>query len=142
MSSMEPQEMDAEEFAPLLKAFQEQLQACLDECAEGRHGLFGEPVHMHEEDAWPEAVRLRELAGALQAILAQTGERNALCEEFLDLCTMHGEGNLDEPRLARAFINRIDSGDVGMPTQNAEENFRAKEKAGSSPSLKKLENLG
>jgi hypothetical protein len=123
MNWMESHEMDAEEFAPLVAAFREQLLACLEECAHGRHGLFAEAVGMGEEDGWPEAARLRELAGALQAILAQTGESNALCEEFLDLCTMHGESNPGEARLARTFLKRIESGEVGTPTQR-EENFR------------------
>ncbi len=127
MSGVEPHEMDAEEFAPLLAAFREQLLACLEECAHGRRGLFAEAVGMGlmgtGEDGWPEAARLRELAGALQAILAQTGERNALCDEFLDLCTMHGEANPGEARLARVFLTRIENGEVGTPTQS-EENFR------------------
>jgi hypothetical protein len=70
-----------------------------------------------EETGWPEATQLRELAAALQAILAQDGERNALCDEFLDLCTMHGESHPGEPRLARAFMTRIDKGEAGSPTQ-------------------------
>lgn len=115
---MEPHEMDAEEFAPLVAAFREQLLACLGECARGRSGLFAEAVGM-DEDGWPEAARLRELAGALQAILNQNGERNALCDEFLDLCTMHGEANPGEARLARMFLTRIESGEVGTPTQKA-----------------------
>lgn len=117
MSEMESYGMDAEEFAPLVAAFREQLLACLEECARGRLGLFAEPVGAGEEDGWPEAARLRELAGALQAILNQAGERNALADEFLDLCTMHGESNPGEARLARAFLKRIESGEVGSPTQ-------------------------
>jgi hypothetical protein len=37
--SIEPEQLDA-----LSRAFSEQLLACLDECARGRHGLFSEPV--------------------------------------------------------------------------------------------------
>ncbi len=110
---MEPAEID-----PLASAFSEQLLACLDECARGRHGLFGEPIDVDEpEKAWPEAARLRELAIALQAILAQQGERNALCDEFLDLCTMHGESHPGERKLARMFLERIERGEVGAPTE-------------------------
>ncbi len=69
------------------------------------------------EKAWPEAARLRELAVALQGVLAQQGERNALVDEFLDLCTMHGESHPGERKLARMFLERIERGEVGAPTE-------------------------
>ena len=40
-----------------------------------------------------------------------------LCDEFLDLCTIHGENDPGEPRLARTFLARIEKGEVGMPTE-------------------------
>jgi hypothetical protein len=70
-----------------------------------------------EGGLWPEAARLRELAVALQGILAQLDQRNALCDEFLDLCTIHGESHPGERRLARAFLERIERAEVGTPTQ-------------------------
>jgi len=104
----------------LARVFSEQLLACLDECARGRKGLFSEYVGEGEdavEDLWPEAARLRELALALQGVFAQEGELNALADEFLDLCTIHGESHPGERKLARAFLERIERGDVGTPTQ-------------------------
>jgi hypothetical protein len=102
----------------LARAFSEQLLACLDECARGRKGLFSEFVGGDEETAiWPEAQRLRELALALQGVFAQLEERNALVDEFLDLCTMHGESHPGERKLARTFLERIERGDVGTPTE-------------------------
>ena len=110
--------MESEQIEALTSAFRDQLVALLEECARGRRGLFSEYEHLGgEEGGWPEAARLRELAAALQAILAQDGERNALCDEFLDLCTVHGESHPGEPRLARAFLARIDQGEVGTPTE-------------------------
>ncbi len=111
-------EPEAEEMTALERAFSEQLLACLDECARGRKGLFSEYVNDSDEGGlWPEAARLRELAVALQGILAQLDRRNALCDEFLDLCTIHGESNPGERRLARAFLERLERGEVGTPTQ-------------------------
>jgi hypothetical protein len=82
--------MESDQIEALTGAFRDQLVALLEECAQGRRGLFSEYEHLGgEETGWPEAARLRELATALQSILAQDGERNALCDEFLDLCTMH-----------------------------------------------------
>jgi hypothetical protein len=109
----EPGQLDA-----LAHVFSEQLLACLDECARGRKGLFSEYVDDEDEGGnWPEAARLRELAIALQGIFAQQEKRNALCDEFLDLCTIHGESHPGERKLARAFLERIERGAVGTPTQ-------------------------
>jgi hypothetical protein len=112
--------MDREQFESLGRVFSDQLIACLDECARGRRGLFSDAGLTSENEgdrSWPEAVRLRELAFALQAILNEDGERNALCDEFLDLCTIHGEHNPGEARLARTFLARIERGEVGTPTE-------------------------
>jgi len=106
---MEPKQLDS-----LTQAFGDQLMACLDECARGRRGLFSEYEPLGEEgESWPEASQLRRLALAFQAILAQSGEQNALCDEFLDLCTIHGESHPGERRLARMFLERIERGEVG-----------------------------
>lgn len=114
---MDPRdEMPSDTLDALNHAFSEQLLACLDECARGRRGLFAESI---DEDGpgWPEAARLRELAIALQTVLAQHEQRNALCDEFLDLCTIHGESHPGERKLARAFLERIERGEVGSPTE-------------------------
>jgi len=99
----------------LAQVFCEQLMACLDECARGRRGLFSDVELLEEGEGstWPEAARLRELALALQGVFAQNEERNALCDEFLDLCSIHGESHPGERKLARAFLERIERGEVG-----------------------------
>jgi hypothetical protein len=115
---MDPRdEMEPDQMQSLTQAFGDQLLACLAECARGRRGLFAEPLD--EQLAWPEAARLRQLAVALQALLAQQEEQNALCDEFLDLCTIHGESNPGEARLARAFLGRIERAEVGQQTEGA-----------------------
>lgn len=106
------------QFEPLTRAFHDQLLACLEECAAGRRGLFSDLEHMGNdttefssgERAWPEAARLRELAFALQSILSQNGDADSLCDQFLDLCSIHGESDPGEPKLARAFLNEISGG--------------------------------
>jgi hypothetical protein len=106
----------ASQFEMLELAFREQLLACLEECARGREGLFSDRESLSGAEggsAWPEAARLRELAFALQRVFAQSEEQSALCDEFLDLCTIHGESDPGERRLARAFLERIEKGDVG-----------------------------
>jgi len=113
-------EMDPIQLEILEQAFCGQLMACLDECARGRKGLFsgyellsGEVGGEDEDYSWPEAARLRELAVALQGVLTQHEQKNALCDEFLDLCSMHGEYHPGERKLARAFLERIERGEVG-----------------------------
>jgi hypothetical protein len=109
---MEPDQLEA-----FNRIFNEQLLACLAESASGRPGLFSEQISGDEINPWPEAVRLRELAVALQNLLAQQEERNALADEFLDLCSIHGESHPGERKLARAFLNRIERGEAGTPTE-------------------------
>src|SRR5579859_949865 len=100
-------EVEPGQLEMLARAFTDQLLACLDECARGRKGLFSEYIDEEGEvGAWPEAARLRELAIALQPIFAQQDERNALVDEFLDLCTIHGESHPGERKLARSFLER------------------------------------
>lgn len=104
----------------LAVVFCDQLLACLEECARGRKGLFSDVALLNEEDegaGWPEAARLRELAVALQGVFAQQERQDALCNEFLDLCSMHGESHPGERKLARAFLDRIDKGEVGVQPQ-------------------------
>ena len=119
---MDPRdEMETDQLDTLSRAFAEQLMSCLEECARGRRGLFSDVELVGDDDerlAWPEAAQLRELALALQGVFAQQEERNALCDEFLDLCSIHGESHPGEPRLARTFLARIERGEVGTPTQS------------------------
>jgi hypothetical protein len=119
MDSNEPIEGGPTQSDPLealSRAFGDQLLACLDECARGRKGLFSTTA-VDDDEMWPEAERLRELALALPDVFAQQGERNALCNEFLDLCSMHGEFHPGERKLAREFLARIERGEVGTPTE-------------------------
>ena len=118
---MDPRdEIDSEQLESLKRAFAEQLVACLEECARGKRGLFSDLELMGDlkpGPSWTEAAQLRQLAVALQEVLNQAGENNALCDEFLDLCTMHGEKHPGEARLARMFLARIERGEVGTPTE-------------------------
>jgi hypothetical protein len=114
--STEGEPTQSDPLEALSRALSDQLLACLDECARGRKGLFSSTA-LDDEAVWPEAERLRELALALPDVFAQQGERNALCDEFLDLCSMHGEYHPGERKLAREFLARIERGEVGTPTE-------------------------
>ena len=118
---MDPQdEVEPDQLKLLGQAFQDQLMACLEEAARGRKGLFSDVNLLSdeaEEGGWTEAEQLRQLALALQGIFAQQEEPNPLCDEFLDLCSIHGESNPGERKLARSFLDRIEKGHVGTATQ-------------------------
>jgi hypothetical protein len=118
---MDPRdEVAPDQLAMLSSVFTDQLMACLEECVRGRKGLFSDVELLGDEGeggAWPEAARLRELALAIQGIFSQQEQRNALCDEFLDLCSIHGESNPGERKLARALLARIERGEVGTPTE-------------------------
>ena len=92
------------DLSPLTDAFRNSLMACLEECARGRPGLFSDTEH---SDPWPEAAQLRQLAMALQQVLAQSEESSPLCDHFLDLCSIHGESDPGERKLARQFLDYI-----------------------------------
>ena len=106
-----------QELSPLVEVFRAQLVPCLEECRLGRNGLFLDAGTVDGAASWPEATKLRELAFALQQIFAQDGDRCAIVDEFLDLCTIHGENNPGEPRLARMFLEHIEKEHVGTPTE-------------------------
>ena len=105
-------QMKPGELEPLTVAFRDQLMACLEECARGRRGLFAGYEHLGETDgrAWPEATRLRELASALQSILAQSEERDALCDDgrirVLRVVRGHQSGDVDQHRGRRRFSGK------------------------------------
>ena len=111
-------ELDRTEFDQLdllAKAFSEQLMACLEECARGRQGLFSDVELLSGQgESWVEAERLRQLAVALEGVFRQQERNNLVCDEFLDLCSMNGESHPGEQRLARAFLKRIERGEVGI----------------------------
>jgi hypothetical protein len=112
----ESSEIGSEHFEALDTAVRDLLIPLLEECARGRNGLFGQSDHGGDESGgapWPEAEQVRALALTVQSTLAQSGEHNAFCDEFLDLCTIHGENDPGEPRLARSFLARIECGEVG-----------------------------
>jgi hypothetical protein len=115
---MDPRdEMEPDKMEMLASAFREQLLACLEECVQGRRGLFSGYERLSGEAgdrAWPEAERLRELALALQGVFLRQERQNPLCDEFLDLCSIHGESHPGERKLAKAFLERIGKGEVGM----------------------------
>jgi len=99
----------------LAQTFAEQLMACLDECARGTRTILRRRIAQRgrRESRLAEAAQLRELALALQGVFAQQERQNSLCDEFLDLCSIHGESHPGERKLARSFLERIERGEVG-----------------------------
>jgi hypothetical protein len=86
------------------------LISCLEECARGRWGLFGQNEvegALGQRLRWREAERLKEIALEIQSIRSEFGEPHPLCERFLYYCSLRGPNVMGEPRLARAFQKEI-----------------------------------
>ena len=114
---MDPQdEAQRDQLDMLAQTFAEQLMACLDECARGHKGLFSDVELLSEEGesrGYTEFINEANAALALQGVFAQQERQNSLCDEFLDLCSIHGESHPGERKLARSFLERIERGEVG-----------------------------
>jgi hypothetical protein len=90
-------------------AFRPLLIACLEECAKGRYGLFGQNEHLGNWWRWDEAERLKEMAREIIEIRSEYGEQNIECERLLHYCSLRGPHVVGEPRLAGQFLNEIQS---------------------------------
>ncbi len=89
------------EFEPL-------LISCLQQCANGRWGLFGQNDHLDPERHWPEAARLKELAVEIHSIRSKFGLPSVHVERFLHFCSLKGANVPGEPRLARKLLDEFD----------------------------------
>jgi hypothetical protein len=96
--------------AKIVAEFHALLLSCLQQCAGGRWGLFGQNDLADPEGrfwSWPEANRLKELAQEIRAILLESGQKNEGCERFLDLCSLRGPSVPGEPKLAAEFLSEL-----------------------------------
>jgi hypothetical protein len=90
-------------------AFRPLLISCLEECARGRYGLFGQYEHLGNWWRWDEAERLQEMAREITEIRSEYGEQNIECERFLHFCSLRGPNVAGEPRLAQQFMTELQS---------------------------------
>jgi hypothetical protein len=90
-------------------AFRPLLISCLEECARGRYGLFGQNEHFGNWWRWDEAERLKEMAREIIEIRSEYGEQSIECERLLHYCSLRGPHVVGEPKLAQQFLNEIQS---------------------------------
>ena len=80
------------------------LPQCLEQCAQGRAGLFAKS----KEADWPEAERLRGLAQEITALRGLLGAANPVCELFLHYCSLrYGPNVRGEPKMAAEFLEEL-----------------------------------
>ena len=94
----------------LEEEFSSLLIPCLEECARGRWGLFGQNERVDPEGrywGWCQAARLKELAEEIETLRRQFGEVNDECRQFLKLCSLRGSNVLGEPKLAADFLKTL-----------------------------------
>jgi hypothetical protein len=85
------------------------LVRCLQICARGKWGLFGQhdtPLGKRY-DNWPEAGRLKAMAAEIRKIRAEFGHPNATVERYIYYCSLRGPNDSGEPKLARAFLEEL-----------------------------------
>lgn len=97
-------QIEAERLAELESEWNGLLPQCLEQCAQGRCGLFAKA----EESEWPEAERLGALAQEIAAIHATLGSANPVCELFLHYCSLRFGSNVrGEPKMAAEFLEEL-----------------------------------
>lgn len=97
-------QIEAERLAELESEWNGLLPQCLEQCAQGRCGLFAK----NDESEWPEAERLRALAQEVTALQGSIGSANPVCELFLHYCSLrHGPKVRGEPKMAAEFLEEL-----------------------------------
>jgi hypothetical protein len=89
------------------------LVSCLEECGDGRWGLFGQN-HYGEAAKyllWEDGQHLKEIALEIRSLRAAFGQPSPLVERFLHSCSLRGANIPGEPKLAKTLLNEIKRGD-------------------------------
>ena len=93
--------------------FRPLLLSCLDECGNGRWGLFGQndSAEAARYLQWEDVQRLKEMAFQIRALRTEFGQPNPLVERFLHYCSLRGANIPGEPKLAKTLLDEIRRGD-------------------------------
>lgn len=84
------------------------LTRALNDCADGRWGLFGQNEHLHSYGVPAELGELRDLARAINRLRAANGdEPYPLHEEFEAARGRVDANHPGEPKQARAWLKRL-----------------------------------
>ena len=96
--------------------FQTLLIRCLEECRNGRWGLFGQNASSGASSflRWENGDHLKEIARQIHALRAEFGVPSPLVERFLHYCSLHGANIQGEPKLAKAFLDEIHRGTLQL----------------------------
>lgn len=84
------------------------LTRALNDCADGRWGLFGHNEHLRSYGAPAELAELRDLARAINRLRAQSGDvLYPLHEEFEAARGRTDANDPGEPKQAKAWLKRL-----------------------------------
>jgi hypothetical protein len=91
--------------------FRPLLLSCLEECARGRYGLFGQndAPEIKRYFEWPEADSLKAIALEIRRLRSEFGQPNPLSEKFLHYCSLRSSNDPGEPKLARKLLDEVKS---------------------------------
>jgi hypothetical protein len=101
-----------ERLAELESDFRPLLISCLEECRNGRWGLFAQnnSAEAAKYLNWNEAKQLKAMADEIRALRAEFGQPSPLVERFLYYYTLRGSNVRGEPKLSQAFLDEIERG--------------------------------
>lgn len=89
--------------------FNNLLVPVLQECSQGRWGLFGQNDQLSQYYRWEEADKVKEMAKQIIEIRASHGETSPDCERFLYYCSLRGPNVQGEPLLAAKFLKELNA---------------------------------
>jgi hypothetical protein len=108
LASSRARELSAARLSELDSEFTPLFLACLANATRGRRGLFGAnhfPAPSAPCEAWPEAIRARDLAYELQWVAADLGQSHEVSAQFLRLCALPGGEAPSEARMSQALLD-------------------------------------
>jgi hypothetical protein len=110
---MKPRTIKEQRLDELESDFGRLLVSCLEECGNGRWGLFGQNDRYEsgKYSQWEDGHRLKETALQIRSLRAEFGLPNPLVERFLYFCSLRGANIPGEPKLAKTFLEEIRRGD-------------------------------
>jgi len=113
MKGMKKRPIKEQKLDDLEGEFRPLLVGCLQECADGRWGLFGQNDDKGGAKylQWEEGKRLKEIAFEIRSLRAEFGRQNPLVERFLHCCSLWGANIPGEPKLAKTLLEELTRGD-------------------------------
>lgn len=105
---MDKAERLSQQLAELEREYRDVLTTALQECADGRWGLFGHNEHLHPSAGSSKVDDLRELAASINRLKARLGENLFPLHEDFEAARGRADANdPGEPKQAKTWLERL-----------------------------------